>query len=467
MRRTNNSRFTLSRRTMLRGTAYGSTVALALPLLEAMLNTHGDALAGGQALPRRLVTWGWGSGCAAKYPQTYLQDKFHAKRFEPDGVGQNYELTPQLAPFANVREYVSILSGFKVGAAEGGGGHHRGCTGFSGHPIILIPPLEGEHHSKPSGPTIDQVAAAAIGDQTFLPSLQIGISKEVIDSEGPTIQFFSHKGKDQPLPNIYEPQEAWNKLFKSFTVPDDPTRPHRIASLDAIKNDLARLEQRVGHNDKIRLEAHLSSIEQLRGQIDAMAPLCGIPPQPTVANEGGEEPLEEVNKAMADLVALAFECDVTRLVSFCFTSYVSYARFWQVGTNRGYHDITHDDEAQGFVETNEIVDKALIFIMQQLAYLLERLKDTPDGASNLLDNSIVYATSELGVGRDHNVRDLPMLLAGRGGGALVHPGIHYRSESNENNSDVLLAILQSLVPQATEIGGGGGHSTTPCAGILA
>ncbi|MFO0633891.1 MAG: DUF1552 domain-containing protein [Nannocystaceae bacterium] len=454
------SRFALSRRTMLRGAAGGATVALALPLLDAMLDDHGEALAAGGSLPRRLLTWFWGNGVALNNPN----DGNSGLRWTPASQGPAYELTPQLQPFANVRDYVSILSGFSVGAAvPGRRGHHDGCAMFAGHPFIELPAGNANYASKFGGPTIDQVAAASIGSQTYLPSLQLAVSKRIIGSEGPTLQYLSHKGPDEPLPQIFDPREAWTKLFGSFTVPDDPSKPHRIASLDTVKADVERLKQRVGAADRVRLDAHLASVEQIRSQIDALAPLCEIPPMTQQNNDDieGQEQLQAVNAAMSDLVVMAFQCDVTRVVSVQFTGSVGYTVFNTVGATMGHHDLTHD------AGQNDMVDAATIFTMQQLAYLLEQLHGATEGAGTILDNSVLFASSDASSGLTHSTSDMPIVLAGGGGGTLVHPGIHYRSPSGENTSDILLAMLQCVVPEATEVGSGNGHSTTPLAAVLA
>lgn len=187
-------RFTLSRRTMLRGAVGGTTVALALPLLEAMLNSNGTALAAGGPLPRRLVTWFFGNGVALED----VGDAGLGNRWAPDQEGPGYPLTPQLAPLAEagVAEYCSLLTGFDIKAAGlHRHGHHDGVAGFfSGHPFIELPHEDNSYSSKFGGPSIDQVAAEAIGGQTFLPSVQIAVSKRIVGSEGPTLQFLSHKG---------------------------------------------------------------------------------------------------------------------------------------------------------------------------------------------------------------------------------------------------------------------------------
>ena len=164
---------------------------------------------------------------------------------------------------------------------------------------------------------------------------------------------------------------------------------------------------------------------------------------------------------MSDLVVMAFQCDVTRVVSVQFTGSVGYTVFNTVGATMGHHDLTHD------AGQNDMVDAATIFTMQQLAYLLEQLHGASEGAGNILDNSVLFASSDASSGLTHSTSDMPIVLAGGGGGTLVHPGIHYRSPSGENTSDILLAMLQCVVPEATEVGSGNGHSTTPLAALLA
>lgn len=451
----------LPRRTMLRGMLGGSAVALALPPLEAMLNTHGDALAQGDSLPTRMVTWHFGNGVAlidANNPGAGL-------RFWPSTTGPNYELTPQLAPLANVRDYCSILSGFDIyAAAEHRRGHHDGCAGFfSGYPFIELPPNGGPYASKFGGPSIDQVAANAVGDQTFLPSIQLAISKRVIGSEGPTLQFLSHKGPDEPLPQIFDPREAWDRLFGSFSVPDDPDKPTRISVLDAVAEDVNRLKAKVGANDKMRLDAHLSSVQTLRNQIDAAPPACSLPPEPVQGNDDmdGNEPLDEVNALMSDMLALAFRCDITRIASIQYTGSVGYTVFHMLGQSEGHHSMSHESTR------NEEIDQATIHTIGAFAYLLEALMGSEEGAGNVLDNSALLLSSDAASGLTHSVFDQPCIVAGGGGGRLVHPGIHYASPSGENNSDILLALLQTIDPNATSAGGGIGESTTPLSAIQA
>ncbi len=455
--------FRLHRRTMLRGMLGGSAVALALPPLEAMLNANGDALADGSGLPCRMITWFFGNGVAV----ADVNNTGSGIRFAPTQTGVGYTPTPQLQPLADrgVLDYCSVLSGFDINAAaDHRRGHHDGVAGFfSGYPFIELPPNGANYASKFGGPSIDQVAAERIGDQTVIPSVQLAISKRIVGGEGPTLQFLSHQGPDQPLAQIFDPREAWNKLFGSFSVPDDPAKPARLSALDAVREDVQRLQMRVGANDRMRLESHLDAVAQLRSQIDAIAPACELPAEATQSNDDVEsqEQIEAVNAVMSELLAIAFACDITRVASIQFTGSVGYTVFHMLGQSLGHHDMTHQ------ANENDAVDQATIFTMGQFGVLLEALKNTPEGDGNVLDNSCVLLGSDAAAGLTHSVFDQPCIVAGRGGGTLTHPGVHYRSASGENTSDILLSCLQSVDATATEAGGGIGRSTTPCTAILA
>lgn len=448
--RTHKGKLVLDRRTVLRGMFGGAAVALALPTLEAMLSSHGDALAGGQPLPRRLATWFFGNGVKLD-------------RWTPPSQGAGWELTEELAPLANVRDYCSILSGFDNKAGYGRRGHHDGVAGcFSGFPFIELDPGGANYASKFGGPSIDQVAASLVGGQTFLPSLHVGVSKRVTDVEGPTLQFLSHKGPDQPVPSEYDPQKVFDALFGNYTPKDDPTGPLRVAMLDAVRDDAKRLRARVGKNDRDRLDAHLESIFQLQKQIQAIPPVCTVPGKTNVTNEdvGGNEPLEDVAHAMADLIAVAWACDITRVVSWQQSGSVGGTVYWMTGATVEEHGLSHEPDGQ------ELVHQAVVFNMGCLAYLLERLMATqePDG-SNLLDNSVILVGSDCAEGITHSCFDQPVIVAGRGGGSLVHPGVHFRSQDGQNTSDILLTCLQTLDPAVAEVGADQGYSNQPFAGI--
>lgn len=444
----------LSRRTLLRGIVSGAAVALALPPLEAMFDPNGTRLANGDPLPLRFVTWFFGNGV-------------RLDRWTPKVQGADYELTEELAPLAQVRDYCNVLSGFNNKAGYGRRGHHDGVAGcFSGHPFIELDPMGAPYASKFGGPSIDQAAASLIQAKTptYLPSLEVGVSKRITTGEGPTLAFLSHKGPDQPLPSERDPQAVYAKLFGNFVPADDPSGELRVKMLDAVHEDAKRLMSRVGKRDQQRIDAHMESILQLQKQISALPPACTIPADPGVTNKDddlGHEPLEEVSKVMADLVAMAFTCDVTRVVSFHQSGSVGGTVYHMTGTESEEHGLSHEEGG------HELIHKAVVFNMGCFAYLLEKLKSVGEGDGHLLDRSIVLLGSDCAEGYTHSCVDQPIIVAGRAGGALKYPGVHYRSPNGENTSDILLTCLQALAPEVTEVGSEQGYSNTPCQALKA
>jgi hypothetical protein len=190
-----------------------------------------------------------------------------------------------------------------------------------------------------------------------------------------------------------------------------------------------------------------------------------VEPTETNTDVDGVEPLVLVNQVISDLVAYAFACDVTRIASVLFHEGASDTVF--PGTSGGHHGNSHGfgtDEAGNESDYGGLdgFRAGVTFTMQQLAYLLEKLKNTPDGpVQNLLDNTAMLIGSDCSEGWSHNVqRDQAVLVAGGGGGRLVHPGIHFRA-IDRNLSDVSLTVLQAVVPEVTSIGSGQPYSNTP------
>lgn len=463
-------KFRLSRRHMLRGAIGGSVVALALPTLDVMLNNNGTALANGQELPRRLITWFFGNGVA----RNDTNNLGAGLRFTPSTQGEGWQINENLQPLLDkgVKDYCNILTGFRVHAA-GPRGHHNGVSGlFSGYEFIELPANGAPYASKFGGPSIDQVAAQReAADTGLIPSIQLRVSKRVITGEGPTLEYLSHKSPDEPMSPVQNPQELWDNLFASFTPPDeqDPEAPNRLAALDAVMEDAKALQTRVSSEDRIRLEAHLDNVAQLQSQIDAVAPVCAEPEMPIItdADVDGQEQLRQIHDVMSELVAFAFSCDITRVASIQFTGSVGYTRFNEVGLNDGHHDLSHWTPYNGNAELcNEDIHKATTYTVDQFATLLATLRGFQEGDCNLLDQSVILFGSDLADGPNHTVTDMPVIVAGGGGGALKTPSVHYRSPNEENTSHILMSVLQAFDPTATEVGAAAGYSTTPVSAIM-
>jgi len=445
-------RFPLNRRTLLKGLG----AAVALPTLDAMLNSHGTAYADGAPVPKRFATFFFGNGVILS-------------RWRPAATGPSWSLTEELAPLVNVKSYVNVVSGYKI-KIPNLRGHHTGAAGIlSGYPFIALPPGGAPYNSKFGGPSVDQIAADAIGTTTTFPSIQIAVSKRLTRGEGPTLQFISHQGPDSPLPQEFNPAALFSRLFASFTAhdPTDPRDRLRASVLDAVKEDTRRLQAKLGASDRARLDAHLESINEVRSRILALPPVltssCVLPDPPTEDNHdiGGIEQLESVSRVMSDLLALAWACDLTRVASYQFSGSVGSTVYSAIGQTDGEHSLTHDAQRQNDVHA------AVVYVMNRFAYLLEKLKASQEGSGNLLDNSCILFSSDVCEGLVHSITDYPILVVGRAGGFFKYPGIHHRSMTSDNTSDVLLTCLRAVGANVDSVGSEGGLSTALSTGIIA
>lgn len=431
------SRFVLSRRTVLRGLlAGGASVTVGLPMLEAMLNGNGTALAGGAPIPQRFVTYFFGNG-------------FVLPKFVPATTGPNWELTEQLAPLGPVKDYCNVLTGFN-NKCEMTITHHEGMTMFNGYTFIH----QGGLTSKAGGPTIDQVVADTIeatGVVTPVKSVQIGISRELSYMDGgTTMHNLSHRGPDNALPPEFNPQKVWATLFGSFTPMNDPSGPLRASALDAVKAQTDALKKRLGTKDIQRLDAHLEGINEIQKKIEAVPPVCQPPMLPTETNpeNANPEPITNVNNVMADLLAYAFECDITRVASVLLVGGAAGTVLKEAGMDFEHHLTTHDQS-----KANTQINTGVIYQMQRFSDFLQILKAKVDPTGgNLLDNTLVYFSSDCSEGWSHSIQKTPMIIAGKGGGYMKYPGIHYASMNGQNPSDVLLTLLQAFNPAATSVG---------------
>ena len=442
----------LDRRTFLRGMVGGSAAVLALPLMEAMLNSHGTALADGNALPTRFMTWFFGNGVKLS-------------RFEPEAVGPDYPLSEELLPLANVRDYVTVLTGLQ-NRCEKVITHHEGMTVFSGHTMSEVD--EFTLFSKAGGPTIDQLIAAKIGADTPIASVHLGVSKHVsVMYSGTTMHVLSHKGPNEPQYPQYNPQEVWTNLFGSF-VPKPDDRLLRVSILDAVRDQTTALRKRLGTIDNQRLDAHLAGVSALEKKINTLAPECSLPGKPSETNQDidGKEPITAVNDVMSDLLTYAFTCDITRVASMLFLGGAAETVFSEAGQSQSHHNNTHDPGKNA----QQQVHAAVVYVMERFASMLEKFKATVDiDGKNLLDTTIVYCSSDCSEGLSHSIARQPIILAGHGRDKLIYPGIHYQATpppgAAGNTSDVLLTCLQAFDPTATEIGSGAPRSTTPLTDI--
>jgi hypothetical protein len=428
-------KLSMKRRTFLKGVAGGAVVSIGLPPLEAMFDAHGEAHADGGPIPKRFGLWFWGNGVRRAH-------------WIPDGVGTAWTPRAELEPFTSypgLRDYVSPVTGMEIKTATHP--HHSGMAGImTGARYHLVGPVRDTIVSSFAYPSIDQVVAErwAADPATRAPfrSLEIGVCRFRGTDEGTTFQHLSHNGPNNVNASEYEPIRVFSRLFG---MPLDAQRnAARQSVLDAVKADVNALKGRVSRTDQVRLAQHLDSIRSIEQRIQTTAAICTTPVAPNASypEPNGQEPILEKNQIMSDLIAMALACDLVRVFSVLFSTAGAGTVFWMVGAQNGLHQIAHDERAAG-EELQPTIHAATTFTMQQLAYLLNRLKSTPEGAGNLLDSTAMMCTTELSEGYTHTNDEFPILLAGKAGGAL-RGGYHYRSPSKENTSKVLLTVLRAL-----------------------
>jgi hypothetical protein len=458
----------ISRRTVLRGALGGVGIGVALPPLEAMFDGNGLAYADGTAIPKRLGIFFWGDGVKPD-------------RWVPTNTGSAWTSSPALLPLetAGVKDYVNVVSGTLITSGDERG-HHAGTVGIlSGAPMVSQPANGAPYRSTFSKPSIDQVAAAVIGTQSRYKSIEVGISTRVNGNEGTTLKYLSHNGPDSPNPPEYDPAKLFDRIFGTgFVPPGAPTTPvadatlgYRKSVLDVVLGDLDRLKTRAGAADRRRLDQHATGIRSIESRISASMTMpvmtsasCKLPTKPmSFPDQAGKEQLEPKTKAFSDLLAIALACNQTRVFSMMFTGSVAGTVFWPVGLTGGHHDLTHNEPG-----TQPQVQQSTVYTMQMFAVLLNALKAVPEGAGNVLDNCAILASSDTSDGRYHNVRDYPILVAGKGGGFLKYPGVHYRSPTgSESTSTSLLTVLRAAGTGLNQVGAGGGLTTVSCSGIEA
>jgi hypothetical protein len=445
------NRSRISRRHALRGALAGAAVRVGLPALALM----GRGRSAHAAAPKRLLVFFWGNGRG-----------IDAARWTPATTGAAWTPSPQLMPLAGLKDYVSVVTGFDSKLTSSSRGHHNGCvTMLTGADYKEEPANGAPFRSTFALPSIDQVAAKAIGMSTPFKSLELGVSSRVIRGEGSTLNFVSHNGPDSGNPAEFSPAAVYTRLF-SGALPKtgdgglaQMTAELRKSALDAVLDDLRALEARVGTQDRARLDQHAENIRAIEKRLAMPAAMsaCASPPKATdPAGSSGHEPMEERTQLMAKLMATAFACDLTRVATVLFSGSVCSTVFWEVGATGGHHDLSH-----GGSTTQTVIDASTTFIVKQFGVFLEALRATPEGTGNLLDQSAAMATSDCSNGTSHSIKDMPIVLAGRAGGAL-RAGLHHHapSGSDNNTSRVLFSLLRSVGVPLTTFGAGGGLVTS-------
>ncbi len=400
----------IDRRTALKG--LGTLVAL--PWLESLAAAAPTRSAA--APPKRIAF-------------LYVPNGIHMADWKPaSGEGPLGELPPILKPLEGVKDYINIITGLALDKArpngDGPGDHARAMAAF----------LTGRQPRKTHGADIrvgisaDQYLAQAIGDQTRFPSLELGIERGAqagnCDSGYSCAYSSNLSWRSETTPNAKEvdPKQVFERLFggndpKELAEARARRELYNKSVLDFVNEDIRNLNKVLGNRDKQKLDEYLTSVREIELRIERARQASRTPPpKPDMPKPGGiPADLQEHIRLMMDLLILAFRTDQTRIATFPLANDGSNRPYKMIGVAEGHHDLSHHG---GDPVKHDKIRKINTFHIQQLAYMLERMKAIPEGDGNLLDNVMIVYGSGISDGNRHNHDDLPILLAGKGGGTI-------------------------------------------------
>ncbi|MBN9520947.1 DUF1552 domain-containing protein [bacterium] len=414
---------TISRRLALKGLG----VSIGLPWLEAM---------GPQ------TAWAQGPGTANPAPNRmcvlYVPNGKNMADWTPAAEGSNFELPHILRPLQPVKDKLLVLTGLTADKArphgDGGGDHARALGAF----LTGSQPRKTDGTDIRAGVSVDQVAAARVGDQTRLPSLELGCEAGAMagncDSGYSCVysSTMSWRSATQPLPKEVNPKLVFERLFS--TTPDNVRQrqdARRRSVLDFVRDDSRELTGQLGAGDRRKLDEYLSAVRDVELRIQRAASLPPVRTPDVAAPTGVPGSYPEHIRLMYDLIALTFQADVTRVVTCVLANEGSNKPYPFAGVSEGHHDLSHHENK---AEKKQKLRDINTFHTTQLAYFLEKLKGIREGDGTLLDHCMVAYGSGNSDGNAHNHDDLPILLAGGGCGTL-RTGRHvkYARETPLNN----------------------------------
>jgi hypothetical protein len=440
---------TIPRRTFLRG--LGASVAL--PYLDAMVPAFGSlgkrnasAAAAGKT---RLV-------CIESVHGAAGSNIWGASRnlWAPAKVGREFELIaegalPALDPW---RKYLTIVSNTDVRMAEAFEGPEIGGDHFRSSAVFLTQshPKQTQGSDLYVGTSFDQIVARKIGQETAIPSMQLCI--ENLDQAGgcyynyacaytDTISWASPR---EPLPMIRNPRAAFDLLFGAGANNADRAsrRKANESILDWIVGEIASLKRDLGPSDRQRVDQYVENIRELERRIQAVEAknTSGEARELPEAPAGVPDSFAEHMKLMFDFQVLAFESDMTRVFSFKTGRDASSRAYPDSGTNKGFHPASHHGGREAAILDFNMINRYHVGL---LPYFLERLKNTRDGDSNLLDTTTILYGSPMADGNIHNHRRCPLLVLGGGNGTL-EGNLHLKAPDGTPMANVFLTLMHKM-----------------------
>jgi hypothetical protein len=430
-------------------------VTVALPFLEAMTASRASAQSAAKPRPRLVaIEMVHGSAGATAFGM-------QKNLWSPAEAGSAFDLTPSvLLPLEPYRQHITIVSNTDVRNAEAftapeiGGDHFRSAAVF----LTQAHPRQTQGSDLKAGISLDQLVAQKFGQETPIPSMQLCI--ENVDQAGGCFYGYSCAYTDsiswasekEPLPMVRDPRLVFDQLFGvGATAEQRATRRKRDRSiLDFVTESVGRLSNTLGAADRARLADYLDDVREVERRIQKVEAFnrSGEERELPGAPIGVPDSYEEHAKLMFDLQGIALASDITRVFAFKMSRDVSNRVYREAGVTTGFHIASHhqdrDDRILEFAKINK-------YHVGLLPYFLERLKSTPDGDGNLLDNSVVIYGSPMGNSNVHNHKRCPLLFAGHAGGRLKG-NLHIKTPDETPMANAMLSVLQMVGLEIEQFG---------------
>jgi hypothetical protein len=414
----------LPRRAFLQATG----VSLALPLLDSMV----------PALTAQSKT-------AAKPAQrlgfVYFPHGAIMEKFTPATEGTGFAFSPILTPLEPFRSRIVVVSGLDHKTADNAGVHSMSPpTWLSG-----VRPAEKAGDIR-AGTTVDQMAAAQIGQDTPFPSLEVATedhSNLIGACDGgfscTYINTLSWRTPTTPLPMEINPRVVFERLFgEGGTAEQRLARQQQDRSiLDAVTYQASHLNLRLGPTDRVALSEYLDNIREIERRIQMAEKQNSSSTEAGTMPLGIPESFEEHVKLMFDLQVLAFRADITRVSTFMLARELSQRTYPQVGSPDPHHSVSHHQNEPAKIEA---LTRIQTYHMKLFAYYIARLSSTPDGDGSLLDHSMILYGSNMSNSNLHNHFPLPVVLAGGGAGQL-RGDRHLRYADHTPMTNLLMTML--------------------------
>jgi len=430
----------LPRRTFLRG--LGTT--LALPLLESMLPTRGAVAAQKQIVPTRFL--------GAFVPHGIAPGHWIPESSAP-GFAFPYVYEP-LQPF---RKHVVLTSGMWSKSSENPpgvtGADHFVAAAF----LTCQKPKKTTGADIEVGTSVDQVIAAKIGTENLLPSVQLAVEDPGANSsncgEGYSCVYtntISWESPTRPLPMEINPQTLFERMFGDGSSPQmrKMRRERQASILDSVNGSLRDIMTQVPHGDQLRLEQYADDVREVERRLDIAARASTDAPNMTMPY-GVPESFHEHIQVQWDLLALAYQTDITRVATMLFARDLTSRTFPESGTNSSFHGVSHHAEDPGQIA---LLAKINRYHVQMLAYLVQKLDSMPEGDGTVLDHSLILFGSNMGNSNQHLHYDTPAVLIGGASGRLKGDRYLPYASRTVPTGNLMLSILRMFDVQAERFG---------------